>query len=38
MAELQIKSWQEYGATERGPKKLPRPPVPELAQFCSATA
>jgi carbamoyl-phosphate synthase large subunit len=32
MAELQIKSWQEYGAAERGPNKMPRLPIAELAQ------
>jgi carbamoyl-phosphate synthase large subunit len=32
MAELQIKSWQEYGAPERAPDKMPRLPVAELTQ------
>jgi hypothetical protein len=32
MAELQIKSWQEYGAPEREPDKTPRLPIAELVQ------
>jgi carbamoyl-phosphate synthase large subunit len=32
MAELQIKSWQEYGAPEREPSRMPRLPIAELVQ------
>jgi hypothetical protein len=38
MAELQIKSWQEYGAPEREPSRMPRLPIAELVQPGGMTA
>ena len=33
MAELQIKSWQEYGAPEREPSRMPQLPAAELVHL-----